>query len=624
LIIGTAGHIDHGKSQLVKYLTGTDPDRLKEEKERGITIELGYVFMSLPDGGLLSFIDVPGHENFIRQMVAGTATVDCFLLVVAADEGIMPQTREHLDILRLLGVQRGVVALTKCDLADPEMQDLVEIEIVELLKGSEFPETPVYRVSSLTGQGMDHLRDGLVEMALSTGRRYSGGRFRLDVDRVFILEGFGTIVAGTAVSGSVRPGQEVEIQPGGGRYRVREFRVNTKKDVPVGCAGDRISLNLAGLRKEDVSRGSCVAEPGYVQVRNSLDTSLTMLAAAEPIKRYQRVRFHTGTAEVMARAIPVEGDMIAPGTTGFAHFQLESPVAALPDDRFVIRSYSPVITIGGGRILETGTRKVRRKYSEERVTHLEVLETGDPESILGEVLSDAGREGITVSGAAAVMSRSSEEVLEILEGMVLTGSAAMAGSGSSARVVDGGIFREACRVLEEGISDYHRRNPVSPGVMLSEPTRILGRYPQWIVRTVIDHLTESGRLQKRGDRLSVPEHPEGIPQEHRREVESLLERIAAAGPRGMEVDSRTDPSLVRALLEREMLLELSEGLLVTSGTARELMERVRDGLGGEGFSLAELRDFMGVSRKDALRWAELFDGRGWTTRRKDRRYFRVT
>ncbi|MBN2609726.1 MAG: selenocysteine-specific translation elongation factor [Candidatus Fermentibacteraceae bacterium] len=624
VIVGTAGHIDHGKSQLVKYLTGTDPDRLKEEKERGITIELGYVFMPLPDGSLLSFIDVPGHENFVRQMVAGTATVDCFLLVVAADEGIMPQTREHLDILRLLGVEKGMVAITKCDLVDSEMQELVEMEIQDLFHGTVFEGTPVYRVSSISGIGMDRLREGLVRTAMDMGQRQSGNRFRLDVDRVFVLEGFGTIVAGTAISGSVSPGQEVELQPGGGRYRVREIRVNTRKDVPTGFAGDRIAMNLVGLDKDDAHRGACVAEPGYMQVRESLDTSLTMVESAEPLKRYQRVRFHTGTAEVMARAIPVEGNVIAPGTTGYAHFQLESPVAAMPGDRFVIRSYSPVITIGGGRILETGTRKVRRKYRDERVSHLEVLEAGDLKEILSEMVADGGTEGITAGSAASGTSRPVDEVLGALSEMADDGTVNLIGTGPSTRAVDGGVFRDACRRLTDRIVQHHRENPLSPGVQLSEPSRILGSHPQWLVRSVLDHLLSSGVVDRRRERLALSEHPEGIPKEFRPLVEKVLSEIDSAGEKGMPAEGLPDRSIVRALLDRDILSELAEGVLVTGSMAEKTMERVRGEYGENGFTLAELRDFLGVSRKDALRWAELFDGRGWTTRREDRRFFRRT
>ncbi|MFO8184290.1 MAG: selenocysteine-specific translation elongation factor [Candidatus Aegiribacteria sp.] len=622
MIIGTAGHIDHGKSQLVKYLTGTDPDRLKEEKERGITIELGYVFMPLPDGGLLAFIDVPGHENFIRQMVAGTATVDCFLLVVAADEGIMPQTREHLDILRLLGVERGLVAVTKCDLVDTEMQDLVEMDIHDYFQDTVFAGTPVHRVSSISGAGMEDLRQALVRIAMDTGRRRSGERFRLDIDRVFVLEGFGTIVAGTAISGSVSPGRELELMPGGGKYRVREMRVNTRKDVPSGSAGDRIALNLAGLHKDEVHRGSCVGDPGYLQVRESLDTSITMIETAEPLKRHQRVRFHTGTAEVMARAVPVEGNVVAPGTSGYVHFQMESPVVALPGDRFVIRSYSPVVTIGGGTVLETGTRKVRKKYAEDRVSHLEVLETGDLKDILTEMLRKAGSHGTTVKDAAGETSRPSAEILETLESMAEEGSVALTGSGAAARAVDRSILDGACDKLTERLAKHHEMNPVSPGFPLSEPSRILSGLPQWMVRLVLDELLENGTIRKRDGWIALSDRPEAIPPEWREAVEKLSAEVDSAGFRGYSRDAAKDERLARSLLERGFLLELAEGVLLTSRMVEEVEAGVRERFGENGFALAELRDHLGVSRKDALRWAELFDGRGSTIRRDDRRFFR--
>ncbi len=435
VIVGTAGHIDHGKSQLVKYLTGTDPDRLKEEKERGITIELGYVFMSLPQGGVLAFIDVPGHENFIRQMVAGTATVDCFLLVVAADEGIMPQTREHLDILGLLGVEKGIVAITKCDLVDEEMQELVEVEIEDLFHGTVFQGTPVHRVSTINGQGMEELRTAIVHMAENVGQRDAGDRFRLDIDRVFVLEGFGTIIAGTAISGTVEKGQEVELLPGGERFRVRELRVNSRKGVEKGTAGDRIALNLAGLSKEEAHRGSCVAEPGYLQVRDSLDTSLSLVDGAGTLKRNQRVRFHTGTSEVMARAIPVHGNIVNQGEVAYVHFQLESPTVAMPGDRFVIRNYSPVVTIGGGVILETGTRKVRKKYADNRISHLQTLEAGEPEDILLEKLRNAGNPGMTVSSFSEEGSLTREQVDQALKDLEEREMVIIIGQGGSARVV---------------------------------------------------------------------------------------------------------------------------------------------------------------------------------------------
>ncbi|MCK4506683.1 MAG: selenocysteine-specific translation elongation factor, partial [Candidatus Aegiribacteria sp.] len=469
VIVGTAGHIDHGKSSLVKYLTGTDPDRLKEEKERGITIELGYVFMPMPDGEVLSFIDVPGHEKFIRQMVAGVATVDCFLLVVAADEGVMPQTGEHLDILKLLKINKGIVALTKCDLASEKMQDLAEADIVDFLQNTPFEGTGVIRVSSKTGQGMEEIREALIQMKEEIGQRQIGTKFRLDIDRVFILEGFGTIIGGTAISGSVKVGDKLELQPGGKSYRVREMRVNANKNVQSGTAGDRIALNLVGLQREDVSYGSCVAEPGFLQVRNSLDTRLTLLKSSKPLKRYQRIRLHTGTAEIMARAVPVETDVIHPGSTGFVHFQLESQVVALPGDRFVIRNYSPVITIGGGIILEAGTGKVRKKYIRERISHLELLASGDISAMLFEMVQHAGVDGVSVSEAASATGYAPGEIQAASAELQEQGIIELMMDGTAHRAVNSQLVDEAGKKVVSSIQEHHETCPVSSGVHLSAP-----------------------------------------------------------------------------------------------------------------------------------------------------------
>jgi len=623
VIVGTAGHIDHGKSQLVKYLTGSDPDRLKEEKERGITIELGYVFMPTPDGGIISFIDVPGHENFIRQMVAGTATVDCFLLIVAADEGMMSQTIEHLDILRLLGVENGIVAMTKCDLVDEEMQELVEAEIEEYFEESAFHNIPVFRVSSLTGQGMENLREALITLTENTAHKQPSGKFRLDVDRVFVLEGFGTIVAGTAISGSVSIGDEIELQPGNGKYRVREMRVNSKKNVNTGVAGDRIALNLVGLNKDDVHRGSCVAEPGYLQVKGSIDASLTLLATAETLKRYQRVRLHTGTAEVIARVVPVDADVISPGTTGFVHFQLESPVVAIPGDRYVVRNFSPVVTIGGGRILETGTRKARKKYAQERTHHLEALESGDIESILLELLDDSGYKGITAESVQKTTSLSIGDIQNTLEEMTHEGTVEMIKDSTAHRVVKKALFDEACERLTARFSRHHNSNPVSPGLTLSEPSRVLQEFPQWFTRAAVNRLMETGLLERRGEWLALASHAGEILPEYSMIVNELIKSIEAGGELGVSINDMHDHKIIKALIERKMVFELDEGLMITSKRAETLIENIRNRFGENGFSLGELRDFLGVSRKNALRWAECFDTRGWTFRKGDKRFCRL-
>ncbi len=621
VIVGTAGHIDHGKSSLVKYLTGTDPDRLKEEKERGITIELGYVFMPLPDGDVLSFIDVPGHEKFIRQMVAGVATVDCFLLVVAADEGVMPQTVEHLDILKLLGVNKGIVALTKCDLVSPEMQDLAEADIVDFFQNTPFEGTGVIRVSSKTGQGMEDIREALVRMKEEIGQRQTGTKFRLDIDRIFILEGFGTIIGGTAVSGRVEIGDKLELQPGGNTYRVREMRVNANKEVQSGTAGDRIALNLVGLQREDVSYGSCVAEPGFLQVKNSLDTNLTLLKSAKPLKRYQRVRMHTGTAEIMARAVPVETDVIHPGSTGFVHFQLESQVVALPGDRFVIRNYSPVITIGGGIVLEAGTGKVRKKHIRERISHLEVLASGDISVVLEEMVQHAGFDGVSAGEASAVTGYPPGEIQAAFAELQEQGIVELMKDGTTHRAVDSQLVDKAGKTVVSSIQEHHETFPVSPGIHLSAPGRMLSGYPQWFVRSIVENLTKSRIIERRKEWFALCAYGEEIPREFSVQVDQIIRKVDFGGIQGSSITDSGNDGLANSLIEREILFELTKGILISVEKAESVQEKVIEAFGEDGFTLAELRDFLGVSRKVALQWGEFFDSRGWTVRKSDRRYF---
>jgi len=623
VIVGTAGHIDHGKSTLVKYLTGTDPDRLKEEKERGITIELGYVFMPLPDGGILSFIDVPGHERFVRQMVAGVATVDCFMLVVSADEGVMPQTREHLDVLELLDVTNGIVVLTKCDLVDEEMQQLAEVDVREYLSETRFRDAPLFRVSVETGQGMEELRTRLVQLAAETEMKNAGGRFRLDIDRVFVLRGFGTIVAGTAISGTVKVGDRLELQPGGGIYRVREMSVNHERKVGSGSAGDRIALNMVGLDADEVARGSCFAEPGYLTPRESLDTECTMLTSSRPLLRNQRVRLHTGTAEVMARAVPVASDILGAGSSDFVHFQLESPVVALPGDRFVIRMYSPIVTIGGGTILETGTRKVRKKFADNRHRHLLLLADGDLVSLAAEMIRDSAGEGFSLPELVSRSGVSEAEALDAVRGMKEDGTAELMKDGSLIRVVFRSDVDTSKQKVLDAVRFHHGHRPVSPGVPTSLPGRILSGRSSWFVRAVLAELEAEGSLKRTEDRLSLRDHPLEIPPELTDRVDEMIRGIDEVGLGGAASGDLDDAGIAESLLERGMLMELAPGILITSAAFEEVRIRASEAFGIDGFGLADLRDLLGVSRKIALMWAELLDSRGKTIRKGDRRFFPI-
>lgn len=336
----------------MRALTGTDPDRFKEEKERGITIDLGFAHCELGEGVVASFVDVPGHERFVRNMLAGAHGIDALVLVVAADESVMPQTREHFHIVRLLGIPRGVVAITKCDVADADSQALVELEVRELVEGSFLEGASLIRVSAHTGAGLPAIKDALLELARETPERPADGLLRLPVDRVFSMRGFGTVATGTLVGGRLAVGDEVEALPGGRRSRVRGLQVHGES-VDAATAGTRTAVNLGGLEVEQLARGQILATPGTLRATSMLDTEITLLGSARPLVDGARVRVHLASAEVLARARLLEGKVLEPGTSALAQLRLEGPAVAGRGDRLIIRSYSPAETIGGGRIVDS-------------------------------------------------------------------------------------------------------------------------------------------------------------------------------------------------------------------------------------------------------------------------------
>ncbi len=622
VIIGTAGHIDHGKSTLMLALTGRDPDRLKEEKARGITIELGYVFLETPDGDTISFIDVPGHEKFVKTMVAGVATVDCFLLVVSADEGVMPQTREHLDILRLLEVNRGIVALAKCDLVDNDIIELAEEEVREALQGTPAESAPIFRVSAKTGSGMEELKQALLHMAAQVDEKSSQGRFRMPVDRIFTLKGFGTIICGTGLSGKVNVGDSVEIQPVGKVFRVRELGVNDQRNSPCGRAGERIALNLTGLRKEDVHRGSVAGEKGFLKKLNSLDTTCSMLQGNVDLLVRQRVRFHAGTAEVMARAIPVEGNPLLRGETGYVHFQLEHPVVAMPGDRFVIRRYSPVVTIGGGIILDTGTQKVRSRFREARLSHLDLLSHGDLEDLLFETMEDTP--GHFIEAADFIKKTGAEPVdfTEAADSLVEQGRALSSGEGKSSRLILRAAVEDMERKILGSIGTVHRNVPMSPGLPSAHLARKLPPdTPVWTVRFCLSRLQEENKIQRRGDFLCLSDFPEQLSGEILKQADYILSDVRKAGLQGMKLPvSGRRVEDIEALLLRGLLFNLSENLISTEDSVEKVKKIIFGAFGDNPFRLGELRETLGVSRKIALMWAEVLDARNITRREGENRF----
>jgi len=375
IIIGTAGHVDHGKTALIKALTGIDTDRLKLEKERGISIELGFAFCLLPSGRRAGIVDVPGHERFIKNMLAGVAGIDLVLLVIAADEGVMPQTREHMDIVRLLQIDRGIVALTKVDLVDEEFLKLVREDVNDFLKDTPLKDSPVVEVSAVTGQGLEKLLEKIDEVPVEG--KDTSGQARLPIDRAFSVTGFGTVVTGTLWSGVIHTGDNLEIMPQGLVARVRSLQVHGEK-VKEATAGQRVAVNIAGVGVEQAQRGSVLAKPGFLRPANRLDARISLLANVQKeLENRTRLRFYLGTAEIPGRVILLDREKLLPGETAYAQFLLEEPVAAIKGDRFVFRSYSPVYTLGGGAIVDSASRKHKR-MREEVIEALVTRELGRP------------------------------------------------------------------------------------------------------------------------------------------------------------------------------------------------------------------------------------------------------
>ena len=420
IIIGTAGHIDHGKTTLIRALTGRNTDRLKEEQDRGITIELGFTWFDLESGLRCGIIDVPGHEKFIQQMVSGVVGMDMVLLVVAADEGIMPQTREHLDILELLGIEKCILVLTKCDTVDPEWVDMMEEDIRKELKDTILENAPVVRVSSVTGEGIESLKKEIEKMVSSLPERDTKGIPRLPIDRVFSLQGFGTIITGTLISGTLHKGDALAIYPEGLKARIRNIQVH-EQDAELAEAGQRVALNLSGVKKEELHKGSVISLENSMENSTLMDGKVSMLRDSKrSLKNRERLHFLSGTKEVLCRAVLLDKEEIAPGEEGLCEFILEEEMVFKRGDRFILRFYSPVETIGGGTVLEPNARK-KKRFSDEAIQELLSKEDGSLSDVLETVIQEELNSLYTVQTLAKRLSHSVEEITPALSALVEEG-----------------------------------------------------------------------------------------------------------------------------------------------------------------------------------------------------------
>ncbi len=625
LVLGTAGHIDHGKSSLVKALTGTDPDRLPEEKERGVTIELGFARLDLPSGRTMGVVDVPGHERFVRQMVAGATGIDVVMLCVAADDGVMPQTREHLAIIDLLGVGKGVVALTKSDLADPEWLEMVSADVSEILRGTSIAGAPVVAVSARTGEGLPALLDALDAVAAQTGERQGALPFRLPIDRVFTIQGAGTVVTGTVLSGRVARDDHVEVLPGRRRARVRSVQVHSER-VDAAFAGQRVALNLAGLERAEVARGDVAAAPGTLAVADRVDVHLTYLAAeTRPLKSGVAVHVHHGTREVVGRVLLMDGEELAPGGRGFAQLRLDEPIMPRYGDPFVIRSLSPMWTIGGGVVLDTSPPRRTTPAPHEREM-LKALLAGD---VPGAVVAWLVARGLPSTPAEAAEALGVPE-RDAAAGLQAAPLARLEAAGG-VRFVEASALDALLGAIERELLASHCEDPASTGVAIAAlRDRVDRRLTPEVFDALLELATAGGAAAR--DR-GVVRHPAAAVSAIAAEGDAaaaLLPLLESQGLAPGSVAELAAEAGVDAQVARRALARLAgEGAVVRVGPelhfAAEAVAAARDRLGSvlrehpDGATAAQLRDALGVSRKYAIPLLEWFDAQGVTRRQGDLR-----
>ncbi len=617
IIVGTAGHIDHGKTALVQALTGVDTDRLAEEKRRGISIELGFAHLQLTKDIRVGFVDVPGHERFVKNMLAGVGGIDLVMLVVAADESVKPQTREHFDICRLLGLRSGLVALTKADLVDADLLDLARLEVEEFVAGSFLEGAPVVAVSAKTGQGLDELRSALRDLAAAASEKDASRHFRLPVDRTFAMKGFGRVVTGTLISGAVRIEDDVEVHPLGESVRVRGIQVHGE-EAKRAAAGQRTALNLAGPAAGRVERGMTLTAPGLFRPTRTVDSRFQLLASAKPLKNRAPVHFHAGTSEVIAEARLLESTApLEPGRTAFVRFLLREPVLLLPGDRFIVRMFSPVTTIGGGTVLDPAPPpRIRRAAAAKR---LEVLAADDPAGHLSLLVGEA-EFGL---GLPELIGRTGWTEGEIRR--ALADPRFVAFETPQLWLVDRERHEGHVRRLRTVLRDFHGAEPLKPGISKEELRSrefpgAPGFYLDAILAATPDVVAEGEIVRLASHKLRLQEDEDAALQK----IEAAFERAGLRVPATREVlassgvDTARARNLLQVLLRRGNLIKVSEGLVFHAtaiGELRSLLARHR----GERFKVSLFKEWTDISRKYAIPLLEYLDRERITRRDGDDR-----
>ncbi|GBD07918.1 Selenocysteine-specific elongation factor [Candidatus Thermoflexus japonica] len=611
-VIATAGHVDHGKSALVEALTGIHPDRLKEEQIREMTIDLGFAWLTLPDGETVGIVDVPGHMDFIENMLAGVGGIDAALLVIAADEGVMPQTREHFAILTLLEVCSGVVALNKIDLVDEEWRALVEEDVRALLQGTCWADAPVIPVSARTREGLGRLVEALQEILRSRPPRPDWGRARLSIDRAFTMPGFGTVVTGTLLDGCFRIGEEVEIWPSGRRARIRGLQ-SYRRRVEQALPGSRTAINLSGIALEDLRRGDWVTVPGVFQPAGLLDVYLIHWEGSpRPLPHFAEVKFFHGAAQILARVRLLDREVLQPGESGLAQIVLSRPTVAAPGDRFILRWPSPAMTLGGGEILDVHPERRHRRFRVEVLSTLRALYRADPSDRLRVWLESAGL--LTLPEASRRLALPPGRARELMEHLTAEGAAVPLGEGLWATP---NWQDRAIRQLMELVEAYHRQNPLRRGMPREEARSRLG-WPSAVFEAAVQAAVKGGFLEESGPLIRRLGFQVRLNAAQQQQVEACLTRMREDPwhpPNPREIEATLGRDLFQVLLDEGRLVRLNDEVILLEETWQEAVERIRAYLQARGtISAAEARDLLGTSRKVAVAVLEKMDAMGITRR----------
>jgi selenocysteine-specific elongation factor len=632
VILGTAGHVDHGKTSLIRALTGIDTDRLKEEKERGITIELGFAYIDLPCGHRLGIVDVPGHEKFVKNMVAGAAGMDLVAFIIAADEGIMPQTREHFEICRLLGIQRGLIVITKIDMVEPEWLELVADDVRTFFAGSFLEDAPLLSVSSTTGEGIERVRDTLDNLVSASDFSEAHGPFRLPVDRVFSMKGFGTVITGTAISGRIKTGEDIMLYPSRKTGKIRGIQVHGK-DTGEAEAGHRTAVNIQGLEKEAITRGEMAASVDCLQPSYLLDAHFYYLESAKKnLKNRARVRVHIGTAEIMGRIVLLDHEELEPGVEADVQILLEEQVGCWPGDKYVVRSYSPVHTIGGGMVLNGSPRK-RKRFRPENREIFRIYRENIPEDLALLHINESGYNGLTLEKLGVKMGIFGKRLKKIVQ-QPLSARKIILIEQEKQRMISLVAYEKLCDKIRTILKAYHVENPLKAGVPKEElRSRLYRGLDQRLFQFLLNDLQKKGEVGQDQAMIRLADHKISLKEDEEnlhRELGTFYRQADLAPPTIKEVLAKFSSyrqdlvkEVLAVMVRDNALTKVSEDLYFYEPAVKNLREKLIEHLVSKGeIDTPAFKDMTGLSRKFSIPLLEFFDKTRITIRIGDKRVLR--